>query len=1137
MEVKLLDLREITMKTKKTLSTLFAIVLLMTCFISSSAYAGESEYEACIIPAASNADAVYQAGVKGDDGRWYFSSVSEAINAANICDMETKDIRSACIGEKEFASDRVVLLKDVSELIGTWPWYGGESDGTYFGSYYGIHKGIILDLNGHKIGGIVPGIIFDDATLVVTSSKPGAEFLGYQGIFDRLEPGIDDEPGTGHCTGKIFLDLKNIYIGGNVWIGAHDYSIINYENANISVQDDGTGGSVSYPNEGDIVEYTYLAYIKPAASNADREYPNAIKKENGNWYYANLNKAITDADTCHMDAADIKDACSGKAEFDSDCIVLMADNKSYIGGKNDGTDGHGKNSSGNYYGIHKGVVIDLNGYSVASIAPGIIENGETLVVFSSKSGSDITNKTIDDEGGKGYCTGNIFMDFKNINVGGDIWIGAHNYTFLNFLDGKANVKDDETGGNVIYLDRNVYIKPADSNAQYEHGTKGKDGLWYYVDLTQAINDANACKMSIDDINKTCSGDKNFTCDRIVLLEDWEKELSPKKGVVIDMNGHNIASINPGSIDSSETLVVYSSKEDAKITSKEIGKENSNSGKVFLDLKNIYVGGNLRLGAHQYYLSNFESANINVAYSENGGTTNYMQEWTPEFDSNNHLIFNSAGYVENGNTITISTPDALLEFFNRAMTSNFNNKTIELANDIIFNVPELSGSNQNLYKELGNLFSRDKNFKLGFMGTFDGKGHKIVGLKYAATKDGYCALFPRVKDGTIKNLTLDNCGNVVTIDGKTTELLGVSAIVGKADWSSNRQVTIDNVTVLNNCTYCGGKYLAGIVADSYMYVETNIKNCRVDATLKSAGTYVGGIMAYCEQDTMAFISDCTTNAKIEDEKSTCSAAAGIIGRVDGFGKITNCVSNSVLVQSSGKAVASNVGGIVGYMDCQIPSLGSNANLDKEYSGYITGCTNNGNIYASSHAGGIVAYIGNKDNDQKYNLSGNTNNGEVLSDNGFVGGIIGFLNSDGYQMVNNNKNNGHVLTNATNSSGYYAGGIVGANNAPGNFSNCTNTALIESMGGGYAGWLLGYNEDNGIDSTNSKNTGRVHFRKEYYSGKSVKIGTGYGGAASIINGLNPGILGACIAVLIAALAAIVIVKRQRGVNGGVNGDGSI
>lgn len=252
-------------------------------------------------------------------------------------------------------------------------------------------------------------------------------------------------------------------------------------------------------------------------------------------------------------------------------------------------------------------------------------------------------------------------------------------------------------------------------------------------------------------------------------------------------------------------------------------------------------------------------------------------------------------------------------------------------------------------------------------------------------------------------------------------------------------TIKNITIQNSFVqgyenvgavagYFGGNY-----AGNYDTINNYIQNCTVAADVNVMGdSNVGGVIGQVYY--RSAVEGCVNNGQI----TASSYVGGISARSNG--PISDCVNNGTLTSES-----DNMGGIVGY-------LGS---VD------MSNCTNNGQIFVNSTAGGRA----------------------------YVGGIAGYSGSSVENCVNTTM--GTISINASSFTGNYIGGVVGYGSSE-TITSCNNQAEINvTISGGYIGGVAGwgavsssYNTGNIIstmgivggvvgngESTNSYNSGSI------------------------------------------------------------------
>ena len=227
----------------------------------------------------------------------------------------------------------------------------------------------------------------------------------------------------------------------------------------------------------------------------------------------------------------------------------------------------------------------------------------------------------------------------------------------------------------------------------------------------------------------------------------------------------------------------------------------------------------------------------------------------------------------------------------------------------------------------------------FGGTFDGKGHSIVGLDITDSISP-AGLFSVLQEGAVvKNLNV--AGNV-TPSGENSAVGGIAG---------------ENYGEVKNCTFTGtvsGTQNAGGIVGFNGY-SGEVTNCRVSGEILGE-SMTGGIAGY-NQGTL---SKCKNSAAVNHVS------------VDAQISIDNIdldISMDVKQWTTGNIfdAASDTGGIAGYstgiiQDCSnagtvgYPHIGYNlGGIAGRSCGYITGCTNDGEIYGRKDVGGIVGQM--------------------------------------------------------------------------------------------------------------------------------------------------------------------------------------
>lgn len=224
----------------------------------------------------------------------------------------------------------------------------------------------------------------------------------------------------------------------------------------------------------------------------------------------------------------------------------------------------------------------------------------------------------------------------------------------------------------------------------------------------------------------------------------------------------------------------------------------------------------------------------------------------------------------------------------ALTVDFAGKTLTLTQDI-------------------NLDNRDwmpiGTYEHPFRGLFDGTGKVISNLRISNGLDGYAALFGRIEDSSIKNLSFRD----VNLNASRTN----ATLVGSAENSLIENCTANNVRSLDGSV---GGLLGFVIGGTVRNCHTeNVNLVSTNGTQINPGQYrsiVGGLAIQVQEGTI--VEDCTSSGYIRAN----GLAGGLIGvtttELDSEDRTTvqNC-SSAVDVQLSGEREYSNfAGGLIG-----------------------------------------------------------------------------------------------------------------------------------------------------------------------------------------------------------------------------------
>ncbi len=220
----------------------------------------------------------------------------------------------------------------------------------------------------------------------------------------------------------------------------------------------------------------------------------------------------------------------------------------------------------------------------------------------------------------------------------------------------------------------------------------------------------------------------------------------------------------------------------------------------------------------------------------------------------------------------------------------------------------------------------------FVGTFDGRGHKISGLTIRAANTENVGLFGLTAEtsnmGTgatvIENLIVENAS--VTVEAWSSwRYCRVGVVVGGFGWQSStiHDVQVVNATVeitkgASNCT----TYVGGVVG----YMPGRIYNCRAEVKIvdRTGNAGIGGIVG----QSWGEINNCY--AKVDLSGGNCGGIAGTMvakdsqlhNNVGELGSIVNCYATGKIEATAADGQIWS-GGLIG--DVHDPGYGSAMNL--------------------------------------------------------------------------------------------------------------------------------------------------------------------------------------------------------------------
>ena len=229
----------------------------------------------------------------------------------------------------------------------------------------------------------------------------------------------------------------------------------------------------------------------------------------------------------------------------------------------------------------------------------------------------------------------------------------------------------------------------------------------------------------------------------------------------------------------------------------------------------------------------------------------------------------------------------------------------------------------------------------FIGHFDGRNHKITGLRITGNQAG---LFAYVSSGaSISNIEFHDAQ--ITGNGGS----GTGVLYARC-YGATSQVTVNNVNVYNSKVTSSGEVVGGIAGygaqtnSQVIFTSCHVIGCVITS---SSGNYVGGIAGFgASTSSQAKFTSCAVKDCV-----IVSSSGGIVGGIAGYGAAT---SSQATAQSCNVencyvyAKTSHAGGIFGYgtyatgTTCTITNcnvLKTTIRADTSYAGGIYGSYRN------------------------------------------------------------------------------------------------------------------------------------------------------------------------------------------------------
>lgn len=340
----------------------------------------------------------------------------------------------------------------------------------------------------------------------------------------------------------------------------------------------------------------------------------------------------------------------------------------------------------------------------------------------------------------------------------------------------------------------------------------------------------------------------------------------------------------------------------------------------------------------------------------------------------------------------------------------------------------------------------KNYKAiggdtGYQGTFDGRGHAIIGLTAGGSDATNTGVFSTVgEQGKVKNLSV--------LAGNFTGKDNVGAVAGV------NKGTISDINTYGNTVTSDG-HAGGLVGTNEKIISDSTSVSNVIANSKEA--MAGGIAGL--NDEGAVIDNSESNSAVAGNVATSSGLGGVAGRNEGtLSKVDN-----LGVTNGGDSESSAVGGIAGI------NTGSIENAYNE--SFVTGGEKTGGLVGINEKSGSLVNAANAGR-----VEGKGKAQDAAQE---IGGLVGY--NDG--SILNGRNGGNV-TGTT-----YVGGIVGTNREDSTLTDIINDTSIMIKGTTYVGGIAGQNAGRIIDTEVSRTLSDGVVEGVEYVGGIAGKNTGY------------------------------------------------
>jgi len=244
------------------------------------------------------------------------------------------------------------------------------------------------------------------------------------------------------------------------------------------------------------------------------------------------------------------------------------------------------------------------------------------------------------------------------------------------------------------------------------------------------------------------------------------------------------------------------------------------------------------------------------------------------------------YDEKGTEFTITTKEQLIEFARLSDFYTFENQTIKLGADIVFNEGNATDWAESAPKTLWKPITR-------FAGTFDGQNHTISGV-YGIAHDSRLALFTDASSKCmIQNVKLVNSyfktsgqqGCASFVSGGGGKFYGLYSDAIFEHHGENVAGIVSKITkqsTLEECWFAGTINITsrdcGGIVDDIEGARVSMKHCLFSGTINQSymfgGTRTGGLVGWVDGTGNLVLNDCLVSGKVNCDKTVYTG--GIIG---------------------------------------------------------------------------------------------------------------------------------------------------------------------------------------------------------------------------------------------------------------------